>query len=106
MLGVLLLQWGVLLLRLLQVGARVSDHSTPTKPCQPARTGCTTTLLREQRAVPQQRVLTACLPACPSPCLPAPPQVAPSPVFHRDDFDLLVEVPVDMVDAALGTTVE
>ncbi len=33
-------------------------------------------------------------------------QVMPSSIFNRDEFDLLVEVPVDMVDAALGTTVE
>lgn len=30
----------------------------------------------------------------------------PSPVFRREDFDLYVDAPVDMVDAALGTTIE
>lgn len=32
--------------------------------------------------------------------------VARSPVFQRDDFDLYVDVPIDMVDACLGTSVE
>lgn len=32
--------------------------------------------------------------------------VARSPVFERDDFDLYVDVPIDMVDAVLGTSVE
>lgn len=33
-------------------------------------------------------------------------EVMPSPVFRREDFDLYVDAPVDMVDAALGTTIE
>lgn len=33
-------------------------------------------------------------------------EVLPSPVFRREDFDLYVDVPIDMADAALGTTVE
>ena len=33
-------------------------------------------------------------------------QVAPSPVFKRQDFDLYVDVPVSMVDACLGTSIE
>lgn len=33
-------------------------------------------------------------------------EVLPSPVFRREDFDLYVDVPVDMADAALGTTIE
>ncbi|GAB4814787.1 hypothetical protein N2152v2_001833 [Parachlorella kessleri] len=33
-------------------------------------------------------------------------QVMPSSVFERDEFDLLIEVPINMVDAALGTSVE
>lgn len=33
-------------------------------------------------------------------------QVMPSNVFERDEFDLIVETPLDMVDAALGTTIE
>lgn len=32
--------------------------------------------------------------------------VAPSNTFRRDEFDLYIDVPVNMVDAALGTTVE
>ncbi|KAL4423858.1 hypothetical protein ABPG75_001159 [Micractinium tetrahymenae] len=32
--------------------------------------------------------------------------VAPSPVFQRDNFDLYVDVPIDMVDACLGTSVD
>ena len=33
-------------------------------------------------------------------------EVMPSPVFRREDFDLYVDAPIDMVDAALGTTIE
>ncbi|KAL4446217.1 hypothetical protein ABPG77_003024 [Micractinium sp. CCAP 211/92] len=32
--------------------------------------------------------------------------VARSPVFQRDEFDLYVDVPIDMVDACLGTSVD
>lgn len=31
--------------------------------------------------------------------------VDPSPTFRREDFDLYVDVPIDMADAALGTSV-
>lgn len=33
-------------------------------------------------------------------------EVGPSPVFRRENFDLYVDVSVDMVDACLGTSVE
>ena len=33
-------------------------------------------------------------------------EVMPSPVFRREDFDLYVDVPVSMVDACLGTSIE
>ena len=33
-------------------------------------------------------------------------EVMPSPVFRREDFDLFVDVPVSMVDACLGTSIE
>jgi molecular chaperone DnaJ len=33
-------------------------------------------------------------------------EVGPSPTFQREGFDLYVEVPIDMVDACLGTAVE
>ena len=33
-------------------------------------------------------------------------QVQGSPTFVRDGYDLYVEAPVDMADAALGTAVE
>ena len=33
-------------------------------------------------------------------------QVAPSPTFEREDYDLYVNVPVDIADAALGASVE
>lgn len=32
--------------------------------------------------------------------------VLPSPTFQREEFDLYIDVPVGMVDAALGTSVE
>lgn len=41
---------------------------------------------------------------CPVLCLQL--EVMPSPVFRREDFDLYVDAPIDMVDAALGTTIE